>query len=136
MQNVIYLQSQIFYFYSFVRIMSTPPIHQCNQLATIKEVVAKLNDLDKEKALSNKTLEYMQKDITEIKDKLKMYNDTLTWFHDDTVSRIDAIIEKIDAKYATKVSVNKLRVIVWSIIGFVFTTLWTLVIANFILNIK
>lgn len=49
----------------------------------------------------------MVKDISEIKESVK-----------ETNEKLDTLIDKFDSKYATKSSVNRIRVIIRSVIGF------------------
>lgn len=70
----------------------------------------------------------MVKDISDIKENIKEIG---TKQENNHIS-IMAKFESLDLKFATKSSVNRLRVIVWSIIGFVFTALWAVALTTLI----
>lgn len=68
----------------------------------------------------------MAKDISDIKENIKEIGTKQEANH----TSIMAKFESLDLKFATKSSVNRLRVIVWSIVGFVFTTLWVVALTS------
>lgn len=78
-----------------------------------KEIFKELNSIKTEDALQSQKIKQMQKDILNIDKKV-----------DRIDIKIDNLISTLDEKYAKKKSVDRLWVIVWSIIGFVFTSLW------------
>lgn len=91
--------------------------HKCSQENTIKEIQKEVH-LSREKDILQSQQIVMLKDWIENIDKKV----------DKLDLKIDTFIKTLDDKYAKKNSVDRLWVIVWSIIGFVFTSLWVALI--------
>lgn len=78
-----------------------------------KEIFDKLNSIKTEDALQSEKIKQMQKNIENIDKKVDRIENKLDWF-----------FEKADEKYAKKETVEKLNKVLWSVIGFVFASLW------------
>ena len=73
----------------------------------------RINELATSVALYNKDNDFMKKEILKIGSKI-----------DKLEEKFDLFSEQMESKYAKKSSVDKLRVIVWTVIGVVFTAVW------------
>jgi hypothetical protein len=64
--------------------------------------------------------ENMSEQMCSLKEDVKCLWTSMAINHKMIMDKFDWL----DNKYATKLSVNRIWVIIWSIIGFVFTALW------------
>jgi len=82
--------------------------------------------------ISTETLEAkyenMAEQIWEIKEDVKGLSISIAVNHKMVMDKFDLL----DTKYATKTSVNRIWIIIWSIIGFVFTFVGALGLNHFL----
>jgi chromosome condensin MukBEF ATPase and DNA-binding subunit MukB len=84
----------------------------CLQKDEIKEIKRQLNSGEQASILHNEKITRMQEDIAEIKKNQEKQNEKL----DTIVKTIEDKFSSLDDKFAKKTSVDRLWVIVWSII--------------------
>ncbi len=91
--------------------------HKCIQEDNIKELRKDVQGSKERDILQSEQIAMLKDGIGKIDLKV-----------DKIDIKIDNLISTLDEKYAKKKSVDRLWVIVWSIIGFVFTSLWVALI--------
>lgn len=98
--------------------------HKCIQERRVDKIEEKTSSQWEDIAALKQNDISMAEKIDDLKKTVSDHHKELKYWQDKLEIKIDNFIASADEKYASSKNVKKIWTIIWSIIGFVFTAIW------------